>query len=147
MGNWRTVTITGSIGVQDVAAARRYIELGNDPANWGGFHCLCWPGPSLCGLGRWIPPAGGKIRAVGNLAERNYDINDVAEALRHMVTLAPSLELKVHCGGDYESDTCVATVTVHAGEVSVGPAEVPTVGEGLADLSVARLGAILGGWS
>ena len=77
----------------------------------------------------------------------NYDINDVAEALRHMVTLAPSLELKVHCGGDYESDTCVATVTVHAGEVSVGPAEVPTVGEGLADLSVARLGAILGGWS
>lgn len=146
MGNWRTVTISGSIGQQDADAARAFVELGDDPANWDTFHCLCWPGPSLCGLGRWIPPGGGEIRAVGNLAERDYSVEDVADALRQLLAAAPSLCVKVHCGGEYEDTTCIATVTAHAdGQVTVGPPEVASVGDGLSDLSIARLGAALSG--
>jgi hypothetical protein len=144
MGNWRTVTITGTIGAEDAAAAQEFVELGDDPKTWDRFHCLCWPGPTLCGLGRWIPAGGGNIAAVGNLAERDYDVDDVAETLRRMLTVAPSLDVKVHCGGDWEADACTATVTARAGQVTVGPAEIPTVGEGMDEQGSDRLVEFIG---
>lgn len=145
MGNWRTVTITGSIDAADVPAARAFVELGDRPVDWDRFHCLCWTGPSLCGLGRWIPKDGGQIDAVGNLAERDYGVEEVAETLRNLVAVAPSLDVKVHCGGDWENTTCVATVTAREGQVTISDPEVAEVGGGLEDLATARLGAIMFG--
>jgi hypothetical protein len=143
VGNWRTLTIVGHIDAPDAPAAVAFVELGPDPANWGEFHCLCYTGMSLCGLGRWVPGGGGRIFAVGNLAERDYGVEDVAEALRRMVAAAPSLDVKVHCGGEWEDPTCVATVTAHEGQVTVGPPEVERVGDGLQEQGVGRLDQIL----
>ena len=41
--------------------------------------------------------------------------------------VAPSMLLKVHCGGEYESDGCVATISVGEGLVVVGKPEVVSV--------------------
>lgn len=144
MGDWMTVTIVGTIDPADVTAARAYVNIGerDEGADWDRFHCLCYCGPSLCGLGMWIPIVGGDIYAVGNLSERNYDPDDVAKVLRELALVAPSLELKVHCGGSYESTTCVATVTLTKGEVFVGYPEIPVVGAGLAELVSKRVDAL-----
>jgi len=141
MGDWMTVTIEGHIDPADVPAAQQFIETGDD---WDRFHCLSYFGPSLAGLGRWIPDGGGDIRVVGNLSERNYGDEDVAETLTALVAVAPSLTLKVHCGGPYEDKTCTATVTAHCGVVELGPPEVESVGDGLDDLSLKRFASILG---
>jgi hypothetical protein len=149
MGNWRTVTIVGTIDPADVPAARDFVDIGRD--NWDRFHCLCYTGPSLCGLGRWIPvapPPDGSVVAIeafGNLSERDYGVDDVAEVLGRLVNVAPSLTLKVHCGGEWESTTCSATVTVQDGVVSVGDPEVKAVGAGLHERGELRLLAILWG--
>jgi hypothetical protein len=137
MGNWRTVTIIGSISAEDAPAARQYINIGKD---YDRFHCLCNTGSvSLCGLDGWMPAGGGQIRAVGNLSERDYGVEDVAEVLTVLAGLAPSLALKVHCGGEWESDECIATVTVADGTVTTGPPERATVGEGLSEIATGRL--------
>lgn len=65
--------------------------------------------------------------ACGNLAERDYTVADVAEVLVELAGLAPSLRVKVHCGGDNETTGCVATIAVADGTVVVGPVEVPQV--------------------
>lgn len=143
MGNWRTVTITGHINPDDTPAARAFVDIGKD---YGRFHCLAFTGMSLCGLGQWIPPHGGEITAFGNLSERDYGPEDVAATLAEMAKVAPSLRVKVHCGGDWESTTCVATVTLDEDGARVGPPEVPTVGEGIAERAAVRLRAALMGW-
>lgn len=140
MGNWCTVTVVGEIGPADAEAARAFIATGED---WDRFHCLCFYGFSLGGLGQWIPAQGGAFTAVGNLSERNYGPDSVAETLQEMVVLAPSLKVKVHCGGDYESTTCVATVTAAGGEVTVGAPEVDEVGHGFAELGQRRFAEFL----
>jgi hypothetical protein len=80
--------------------------------------------PGLCGLGAW--PAETMNRC-GNLHERDYSVRDVATALEALVRIAPSMLLKVHCGGEYESQTCVATISVGEGLVVVGKPERETV--------------------
>ena len=129
MGNWRTVNIVGTMSPQDAQALRAHLgypgywkDVDNDPA-WQRFGPLsfCKDQPSLCGVNDW--PAESMDRA-GNLAERDYDPDDVADTLRELLAVAPSMELKVHCGGEYESLECVATVTVTGGVVTVGPPEV-----------------------
>ena len=80
--------------------------------------------PGLCGLGDW--PAE-RVDRCGNLAERDYSVEDVAEELRRLVHIAPSMLLKVHCGGEYESEECVATISVGEGVVAVGGPEQPNV--------------------
>ncbi|HCT78708.1 MAG TPA: hypothetical protein DGT23_19535 [Micromonosporaceae bacterium] len=142
MGDWMTVTITGNIDPADAPAARAFINIGED---WNKFHCLAYYGPSLCGLGPWMPPDGGQINAIGNLSERNYTTKHVADALRQLVAIAPSLTLKVHCGGPYESKQCTATVTAWRGNVTVGPPEVQTVGDRLETLATMRLSRIMFG--
>jgi hypothetical protein len=142
MGNWCTVTIVGSIDPKDANAAVDFVETEKDLSR---FHCLCYCGPSLCGLGRWVPREGGVISVVGNLSERDYGPEAVAEVLRQMVAVAPSLDLRVHCGGDYESTVCESTVTVADGVVVIGPPEVATVGDGLSEISMVRFGEFLTG--
>lgn len=121
MGNWTTVSLRGTLAAEHVDAVREFITVKDDYSN---FHCLSGSIAGLAGLGMW---AKEEIHADGNLAERDYDTDSVASVLRDIVEIAPSLTLKVHVGGDYESTTVVATVTVKDGEVSVGSAEVAEI--------------------
>ena len=128
MGNWRTVNIVGTMTATHAAALRRLLD-------WGDYtnrdvpldaECLSFSTthPGLCGLGDW--PAA-VISRCGNLHERNYSVEDVATALRVLVQHAPTMLLKVHCGGEYESDECVATISVGEGLVVVGEPEVAKI--------------------
>ena len=140
MGNWRTVNIVGTCDAADLPALGAAVNIGDD---WDRFHCLCNPGPSICGLGDWT---GATIDARGNLAERDYRVEDVAKALEKLVAVAPSLTVRVHCGDDYEDATCVATVVAEDGAVSIDGPQVPavaTLGEGemAANMFAALLGA------
>lgn len=130
MGNWRTVNIVGTMSPQDAQALRAHLgypgywkDVDNDPA-WQRFGPLsfCKDQPSLCGVNDRPAPV---MDRAGNLAERDYSVDDVAKTLRELLTVAPSMGLKVHCGGEYESLECVATVTVSGGAVTVGPPEIP----------------------
>ena len=126
MGNWRTVNITGTIAADQVGPLRRHLTANYDDLNadaWTNF------GPptivkSMAGLNDWTAE---KVDARGNLAERDYTPEDVAGHLRALVSVAPSMALSVHCGGDYEDDRCVATVTVRDGVVEVQAPQVDAV--------------------
>lgn len=122
MGNWRRVHIIGTCVPYDVPALARAIDPGKDYEN---FHCLSASG-GIMALPRW---AREKIDVTGNLAERNYSPDDVGEVLRGLRQLAPSLRVKVHCGGEYESERCVNTVTCDDDGVRVGPPEVLRIGD------------------
>ena len=147
MGNWRTVNIAGTMSEQDAAALREYLGYPGywDPGKadhpaWKHFGPLsfCRDQPSLAGIGDWPAPV---VNRAGNLAERGYDPEDVAAQLRELLGFAGSMLLKVHCGGDYESLGCVATVSVGEGLVAVGKPEVERIepmGEAQATLNVLR---------
>ena len=134
MGNWRTVNITGSMREADAERLRALLDRADhgdlDNGVWTGwgdpYDCLSFDSlcPGLAGLGPW--PAATMNRC-GNLAERDYDVEDVASALVALLRFAPSMLLKVHCGGEYESEECVATISVGEGVVAVGKPEQPTV--------------------
>lgn len=129
MGNWRTVNVVGTMTEQDAAALRRYLGYSlrdlHDPATLR-FGPLSFDRdqPSLCGIGDWPAPA---VNRAGNLAERDYSVESVAEHLRELLTVAGTMLLKVHCGGDWESAKCVATVSVGEGLVVIGKPEVEQI--------------------
>ncbi len=138
MGDWRTVTMHGTVDrteVDRLRAACVYDTYGED---WGDFGPLSFDPatPGLASLGDWVRPT---IAAGGNLAERDYSVRDVAEHLRRLVLVAPSLALAVHCGGDYESPACVATITVADGAVTVGPPLVTEVSGATDEQAAGRL--------
>jgi len=127
MGNWRTVNMTGTMTAVHAQALWALLDRNTRPGEfWPGwdkpYACLSFNAarPGLAGIGAW--PAE-RVDRCGNLAERNYSVEDVADALRALVYVAPSMLLKVHCGGDWESGECIATVTVGEGLVAVGPPE------------------------
>lgn len=122
MGNWMTVRIVGTCDADDVPALRKAIDPGPDYLN---LHCLSG-GSGVCGIGDW---ASADIDRVGNVAERDYTPEDVAEALGQIVKAVPSLTVKVHCGGDYESKDVVATVICEGGKVTVGEPEEKAIPE------------------
>ena len=128
MGNWRTVNITGTMSAEHAATLIDLLDYGPDYDRrvLHGAECLAFSRgrPGLCSLGTW--PAE-QVNRAGNLAERDYSVEDVATALRALVHHAPSMLLKVHCGGDWESDECVATISVGEGLVVVGKPEVTTI--------------------
>ena len=76
------------------------------------------------------------FNAVGNLSERDYDVDDVAESLALMAKAAPSLTCKVHCGGDWESKVCVATVALASGVVTIGDPEIITLDDADPNMAV-----------
>lgn len=129
MGNWRTVHIDGTIDREQVEAARKVClqDYMSDDCDW---HALAYSEtPSICGLHSW---PDSRINAVGNCAERDFTVEDVAEALRKVAAAAPSFKAKVHCGGDYESTECIATITVADGSVTLGDpecAELPQISQ------------------
>lgn len=120
MGIWNRAMIVGTCGEKDVGALSRALVY--DRRTMAGFHCLCNGG--ICGLPNW---AAENINAVGNLAERGYDANSVAETLEDLAKAAPSLSVKVHVGKDGEADECEATVTLSDGKAAVGPPEIATL--------------------
>lgn len=119
MGNWRTVQIVGTCAAAEVPALGRALNPGPDYRN---FHCLVNGG--LFGLPNW---AAEQISVIGNLAERGYDPDAVARTLTKLAAVAPSLAVKVHCGGDYEAAECVATVTLAGGVATMGPPEIAAI--------------------
>ena len=130
MGNWMTVNMLGTCAAAELPALRKACNPGKD---WDNFHALCFDGsPSLCGLNDWT---GEKISAIGNLAERDYTVASVAKTCEMLVKAAPSLTLKIHCGGDYEDKKCAATITVENGTVRTGEPEVAE----LMDISPAQI--------
>lgn len=120
MGNWRSVEIVGTCG--DVAALKAAITVNDDYSN---FHCLS-DTRSLSGLGDW---SGEQIHAKGNLAERDYTIEDVAEQLNELWKIVPSLDIKIHCGGDYEDKECINTILMRDGMVVIGEPEIEEISE------------------
>jgi hypothetical protein len=128
VGNWRTVNVVGTMSEADAATLRDLLDYGPDYMNRvdSRYACLAFSShsPGLCGLGGW--PAATMDRS-GNLAERDYSVEDVAEALRALVQAAPSMLLKVHCGGEYESEDCIATISVGEGLVRTGKPEVEKI--------------------
>ncbi len=105
MGNWRTVTITGTCDQEHVAALRKALDPGRDYSN---FHPLVCGG--IAGLPNW---AATSFNVTGNLAERGYDAEDVAETFTEkLLPVAPSLTCKVHVGDNNEAANCIATVKV-----------------------------------
>lgn len=120
MGNWRTVHLIGTCDPAEVETIRTLLIPDGWYLNFGPLSIT----QGLCGLGDW--PAE-TINSSGNLAERNYTPSDVAEHLRGLVTFAPSLQLIVHCGGDYESTRCIATLYVRDGQVIEGEPAVETL--------------------
>jgi hypothetical protein len=105
MGNWMTVNIKGTCSSEDVEILREALDTGKDYEN---FHCLVCGG--ACGLPNW---AKEDIDVTGNLAERDYDYEDIAKQLEELGKITPSLVVDIHCGGDYESKECVKTVRLH----------------------------------
>ena len=122
MGIWKRAMVVGTCATNDVAALKKALTY--DKRTLEGFHPLVCGG--ICGLPNW---AAENIMAVGNLAERGYDADSVAETLEDIAKTVPSLRVKVHVGKDGEVSDCEATVTLADGKATVGPAEVATLPE------------------
>ena len=121
MGNWMTVQIIGSCAKDDVPALTKEVKYDLHDINIDQeFYCLTSCG-GLCGLPLWPAEA---INAVGNCAERDYTPESVKSNLEAFAKIAPSLEVKVHCGGDYETKEVIATVTLEKGKATIGKPEI-----------------------
>lgn len=122
MGNWRTVNMTGTIDPAEAAELVDYLtwDQNTDPHGLGPLTISS----AIFALGRW--PAAA-VDAHGNLFERDYTPQDVADQLHLLTGVAPSMDLVVHCGGEYEDLECVATITVKGGRVKLWPPQVKTV--------------------
>lgn len=128
MGNWRTVDMRGHMNPAEAADMIEYLTYeGNWPKWETDADCLLM-GKSICGLNQWVDTAG-KIDAVGNLAERDFDNDDIEDALNHLVERYPSLDLTLHSGSDWESLTCSATFRVKDGVVARMEPQVATIRE------------------
>lgn len=119
MGDWRAVQIEGTCGAEDVVALRKHLAVGFEDERWGPLH-----NGGISGLPNW---ADAEIDACGNLGERGYTEECVRDELLKMSAIAPSLDVKVHCGGEDEDVECVATVTLSSGQADVGEPEVDSV--------------------
>jgi len=129
MGKWRTVHLTGTMNQQDVGALWEHLGysayLSHDSAlDHVGPLSFCKDTLSLRGIGSW--PAE-KMDIIGNLHARDYSVQDVAEQLRELVAIAPSMMLVIHCGGEWESLKCVATIRTGEGLVAVMKPEVEKI--------------------
>ena len=119
VNNKRTVWLIGTVSAGDLPKLQGFVRTGRD---YQGFHALCHYGPSLDGLNDWPAQV---MDVVGNLPGHGYTIDEIAEVLLWAAATAPTLCLKVHCGGDYEDREAVATITVADLDVTIGPPEVP----------------------
>lgn len=119
MGNWTTVNIKGTIAPEHVQAVRKHFAKDFMDEGWGCLH-----GGGICGL----PNLGTEnINAAGNLGERDYGAEDVAKECNKVLAFAPSFDVVVHVGEDYESLEVAATVKKVDGKYQVVAPEVKTI--------------------
>ena len=135
MGNWRTVNITGQMNSDEALAMIG--ELSSENA-WDSPAACFKMSRSLAGLNQWVKE-DGTINAIGNLAERDFDNDDIEQGLNYLAGLYPSLHLTLHSGSDWESLVCSATFHVKDGSVERSTPEVDTLQEISPDLMTARL--------
>lgn len=119
MGNWRRVFLSGYCDPDEVEPLLKACKYSMDltPDDEVDFHCLTMT-DGLMGLGEWVDYKG-VIDRRGNLAERDFSVQDVAEQFEKLVKVAPSLNLWCHCGDERESLLCVASIRVNKGKVEV----------------------------
>ena len=122
MGNWTKVQIIGTCAAGEVGRLRNWIGMSYEDSRWS---CLCHTG-GFSGLPNW---GDAKINAVGNLAERGYSIKAIAVHATKLLLICPSLRIKIHVGGDYESSECVATINAHDPSAIIGDPEIETLPE------------------
>lgn len=138
MGNWRSVQVEGRVNASEATemVQRLTVDLMKIPleeyedARYDTLFPLTFNAvkPSLCGLTQWVYP-DGRIAGIGNLAERDYGLDDVRQALTMLAKEFPTLDMKLHAGGDWEDKKCVATFTVKDRTVTQGEPEIEEVGE------------------
>lgn len=121
MGNWRRVNVVGTCEKSEVSKLRELLGVSWADERWD---CLCNGG--IAGLPNW---GDESFDAVGNLGERGYGPQDVASHLVKLAEACPSLRAKVHCGGDNEDSSCIATVDLYDGKVTIEPAEISGIRE------------------
>jgi hypothetical protein len=121
MGNWRTVHLQGSVGTPEWYPLVAHLSVRYEDPAWGCLHS-----GGLFGLQNWaqsnVKERGDRVEfsSYGNLGERDYTPGDVADEIRRIKDqVAPSLILRVDCGGEYEDLTCVATVLVGEDDIVV----------------------------
>lgn len=117
MGNWRTVDILGRMDPVEAADMVEYLTYENDWSKWDSPAACLLMGKSICGLNQWVRN-DGVIDVVGNLAERDFDNDDIEDALKYLANKYPSMELTLHSGSDWESLACSATFKVKNGTVT-----------------------------
>ena len=139
MGNWRTVDIKGYMDKIEASELRKELS---EKTEWDSPAACLRMSKSLCGLNQWVDE-DGIIDSVGNLAERDYDNDDIERALTYIVEKYPSLELTLHSGSDWESLVCSATFHVKDGIVKRSEPKVDTIREINKGLIGARLYAML----
>ena len=119
MGNWRRVQIVGTCDDEDVDALKgaldwsgnlSKIDVGDE--RWKVLGPLS-SGGGLAGLPNW---AQRSFSVVGNCFERDYSVDSIANHLETLAKVAPSLEVMVHCGADWEKEGCIATVRLKNGK-------------------------------
>ena len=140
MGNWRMIEMSGTVDPAEgkrihegVIELSRYV-VGESSANRRhreakvGFTVSALRYGSTDVTGWFWNWETGRINECGNLFERNYDPDAVLRDLVALAAVAPSLDLAVHCGGEWERNHCVATIRVKDGAATLGPPETPFVG-------------------
>ncbi len=128
MGNWRTIDIQGHMAVEEAVQLREDLtyDYVSDAAKEPISVCLCF-GSGLMGLGQWVKK-DGLLAGQGNLFERDYGVEDVKRGLEAIAAKYPTFTAVVHCGGEYESAECVASLFAARGQVWQVDPLVPTVG-------------------
>ena len=147
MGNWRTVDLRGHMDAAeacDMIAELTYSVFRDHYSKWDTDVACLLMGNSLCGLNQWAG-RDGDIDAVGNLAERDFDNDDIEKALVYLAKKYPSLDLTLHSGSDWESLECSATFVVTNGEVKRLAPQVGTIREISADYMQGNLMRMLYG--
>ena len=142
MGNWRTVDMRGHMDPAEAADMIEYLDYDSDWSKWEIDAACLLMSKSICGLNQWVD-AAGNIDAVGNLAERDFDNDDIEKALNHLVERYPSMDLTLHSGSDWESLDCSATFRVKDGVVIRMEPQVATIREISSGSMQTRLMSIL----
>jgi len=120
MGDWRTVQLVGKVADKsEVEGIIKYLKVDKNSydslAYDDGVYYLQF-GSSLCGINQWVN-SNGKISVIGNVYERDCELDDLEKELNVIAKKYNSLDLVLHAGGSYESTECTASFIVKNGIV------------------------------
>lgn len=117
MGNWRTIEIKGDVSIEEAQKMRKYLKVDKSTyeslASQDDIFYLQFS-DGLCGLGEWISN-DGSIESVGNVYERNCEVEDLLSEATTLAHNFPTLNILINIGDDYESLNCVGSIIVKNG--------------------------------